>query len=116
MQFKLIIALINESETEPVLEAARAAGATGVTIINGCRGEGLEPVPTFLGLALESQRNVLMFLVEQHLARSILETIGQVAGFDTTPGTGIAFQVDVEDAIGVRHQVEKLTARVQEHL
>jgi nitrogen regulatory protein PII len=116
MQFKLIIALVDQQETEPVLQAARRAGATGATIINGCRGEGLDPVPTFLGLSLESQRNVLLFLVEQHLSRSILETIGRVARFDTTPGTGIAFQVDVEDAIGVRHQVEKLTSMVEERL
>ena len=29
--------------------------------------------------------------------------------FDESPGSGIAFQVDVEDAIGVRHQISALT-------
>ena len=32
------------------------------------------------------------------------------------PGTGIAFQIDVEDAIGVAHQVQTLTEAVEEEL
>ena len=40
-----------------------------------------------------------------------------VAGeFDETPGTGIAFQIDVEDAIGVRHQIAALTEVVEDML
>jgi hypothetical protein len=30
------------------------------------------------------------------------------------PGTGIAFQVDVEDAVGVEHQVESITPSLEE--
>jgi hypothetical protein len=35
---------------------------------------------------------------------------------DETPGTGIAFQVDVEDAVGVAHQVKQLVERVEEEI
>ena len=45
----------------------------------------------------------LLFLVEEHLARSILETINLAGEFDTTSGKGIAVQLDVEDAVGVAH-------------
>jgi hypothetical protein len=31
-------------------------------------------------------------------------------------GRGIAFQIDVEDAVGVSHQVRALTRRVEEEL
>ncbi len=41
MRFKLIIAFIEDSKTDDVLEAAREAGATGATVINNARGEGL---------------------------------------------------------------------------
>ncbi|MBT8420132.1 MAG: P-II family nitrogen regulator, partial [Gammaproteobacteria bacterium] len=91
------------------------AGATGATILNQARGEGLESSKTFLGLTLETQRNVLLFLVEEHLSRAILETIETVGQFNEKGG-GIAFQIDVEDAVGVSHQVEKLTAVVEEKL
>ncbi|MGF1614876.1 MAG: P-II family nitrogen regulator [Gammaproteobacteria bacterium] len=115
MHFKLIIALVEDNVTEVVMEAARKAGATGATILNQARGEGIETAKTFLGLALETQRDVVLFLVEEHLSRSILETIAEVGQFNTK-GRGIAFQIDVEDAVGVDHQVAKLTPVVEEKL
>jgi nitrogen regulatory protein PII len=108
MRFKLIIALVEDDKSDKVLKAARDAGATGATIINHARGEGLEHKKTFFGLTLETQRDVLFFLVEERLSRHILETISQIGHFDITPGTGIAFQIDVEDAVGVKHQMETL--------
>jgi nitrogen regulatory protein PII len=116
MHFKLIIALVDDDKTTAVIGAARDAGSTGATIIGNARGEGLKPTKSFLGLSLETQRDVLLFLVEKHLARHILETIESVAQFDDKPGTGIAFQIDVEDAVGVSHQIQKLTKLVEERL
>lgn len=116
MHFKMIIVLVEDDKTEAVLEAARKAGATGSTVINNARGEGLKKARTFLGLTLESQRDVVLLLVEEHLSRKILEEIGNAGSFDETPGTGIAFQIDVEDAIGVRHQIEKLNEIVEDEL
>ena len=57
-----------------------------------------------------------MFLVEEHLSRSILEKIAEVGDFYKGKDTGIAFQIDVEDAVGVKHQVEKLTQVVEDEL
>jgi nitrogen regulatory protein PII len=108
MQFKLIIALVDDDKSEEVLRAARQAGATGATVIGNARGEGLREQKTFLGLDLARQREVLFFLVEKRLSRRILETIEQIGEFDSTPGTGIAFQLAVEDAVGVAHQVRHL--------
>ena len=116
MHFKLIIAFVEDSKTETVMEAARDAGATGATVISNARGEGMKKSKTFLGLSLETQRDVLMFLVEEHLSRQILETVCDMGELDETPGTGIAFQVDVEDAVGVAHQVKQLVERVEEQL
>lgn len=116
MHFKLIIALVEDGKTDLVLEAAREAGATGSTVINHARGEGIEATKTFFGMTLETQRDMLMFLVEEHLSRSILEKIAEVAEFDLAPGSGIAFQIDVEDAVGVAHQVEKLSQVVEEEI
>ena len=114
MRFKLLVALVDDHLTGPVTRAAREAGATGCTVLTNARGEGLEKKKTFLGLALETQRDVVLLLVEEHRARHILESVGEAGGFDTSPGTGIAFQVDVEDAVGVAHQVESITPRLKE--
>jgi nitrogen regulatory protein PII len=116
MHFKLIIALVEDSTTEKVLEAARAAGATGSTVINHARGEGIEQSKTFLGLTLDTQRDVLLLLVEEHLSRTILEKISQAGEFDNQSGSGIAFQIDIEDAVGVSHQIASLSQVVEEEL
>ena len=116
MRFKLIIALVQDETTDKVMDAARDAGATGATVIKDARGEGLKATKTFFGLTLETQRDVLFFLVEEHLSRHILEEIAKVGEFDSRPGTGIAFQVDVEDAVGVSHQIQSLTRVVEEEI
>jgi len=116
MHFKMIVAFNEDEKTDDVMEAARNAGATGATVITSARGEGLNQSKTFFGLSLETQRDVLLFLVEEHLSRHILEEINRVGEFDSKPGTGIAFQIDVEDAVGVAHQQEQITAEVKEFL
>lgn len=116
MHFKLIIALVEDSTTEKVLAAAREAGATGSTVINQARGEGVQKSKTFFGLTLETQRDVLLLLVEEHLCRHILEKIAEAGHFDEEPGSGIAFQIDIEDAVGVSHQIQTLSQVVEEEL
>jgi hypothetical protein len=59
---------------------------------------------------------MLMFLVEEHMSRDILERIAEIGKFDKRPGTGIAFQLDVEDAVGVSQQISKLSEAVEEKL
>lgn len=116
MKFKLIIAFVDSEKTETILEAAREQGATGSTIISQARGEGLEHEKTFLGLNLETPRDVLFLLVEQHLARKILETVADAGNFDSDSQEGIAFQIDVEDAVGIMHQIRALEKTVEEKL
>ena len=116
MHFKLIIALTEDSITDKVLEAARQKGATGSTVISSARGEGIEVPKTFLGLSLESQRDVILMLVEEHLCREILETMETAGEFEANPGSGIAFSIDVEDAVGVSHQVKQLSEIVEEEI
>ena len=116
MKFKLIVALVNEGETELMLKTAREEGATGSTVITSARGEGLKPSKTFLGLDLESARDVILLLVESHMSRRILERLADVGQFDNTPGTGIAFQVDIEDAVGLGSQIKTISGEIEEEI
>ena len=116
MHFKMIIVFVEGEKSDTVMDAAREAGATGATVIHNARGEGLKVSKTFFGLSLESQRDVILFLVEEHLSRQILEEINRAGRLDAEPGTGIAFQVDVEDAVGIVHQASKISQDVKELL
>ncbi|MGB5775920.1 MAG: P-II family nitrogen regulator, partial [Sedimenticolaceae bacterium] len=77
MHFKLLMAFVDDTKTDAVIKAARHAGATGATVLNNARGEGLIEAKTFFGLSLDTQRDMVLLLVEEHLARQILEDIAR---------------------------------------
>lgn len=114
MKFKLVLASVKTHKTDPVVDAAKAAGATGATIISG-RGTGINEAKTFFGLTLEDQTDIVLFLLEEHLVEDVMEAIC-VGGEFHKPGTGIAFAVPVENVIGMESQIERLRKelRVQE--
>ncbi len=112
MKFKLVIVMTQDELTDKAIEAARSKGATGCTVITGARGEGLTPQKTFLGLTVGGQRDMLLFLVEEHHSRQILEAAAAACGFDEKPGTGVAFQIDIEDAIGMKGQMQSIKQEI----
>ncbi len=105
MRFKVILASVKSDITDKVVDAAKAAGATGATIIPA-RGTGIREAKTFFGLSLEQQTDIIMFLVEEHALNRIMEAIGEAGEFQK-PGTGIAFAVPVEQVIGLESQIER---------
>ena len=98
------------------MDAARGSGATGATVITNCRGEGLKPEKTFLGLDVKSARDVVLFLVADPLAREILEAIAAAGRFDDEPGSGIALQIAIEDAVGLKTQLPTLQHEIEEEV
>jgi hypothetical protein len=108
--------LVDDHHTENILAAAREVGATGATVVTGARGEGLNPEKTFLRLGIAGQRDLLMFPVVEQLSRRILETIATAGEFDEKPGSGIAFQIAIEDAVELQSQLEVLKEEIAEQL
>jgi hypothetical protein len=116
MRFKLLLVLVEDDRLDAVLKAAREAGATGATTIPSARGEGLAPKKTFFGLDLSLQRDIVLFVVEEHLARGILEAIAKAGRFDEDAGAGIALQIPIEDAVGLEAQIRFLAKRLEDKL
>lgn len=116
MHFKLVVALVNDDATKDIIKAARQAGAKGATVVGQAHGEGLRRERTFFGMGLEHQRDMVLVLVEEHFATAVLEAISRAGEFDEKPGSGIAFSLDVDDAVGVAHQVQELAEEVEGEL
>ena len=116
MKFKLIVALVDDGHTDAILDAARKAGATGSTVITSARGEGLVPEKTFLGLNLSGQRDLILFLVAEQLSREILEKIAVAGRFNEEHGAGIAFQVEIEDAVGLGSQIGTIQQEIEDEI
>ncbi|QJB55311.1 P-II family nitrogen regulator [Pseudodesulfovibrio sp. zrk46] len=104
MKFKLVLAPVKTHKTDPVVDAAKAAGATGATIISA-RGTGIHEAKTFFGLTLEDQTDIVMLLLEEHLVKPVMKAI-ETAGEFHKPGTGIAFALPVDEIIGLESQIE----------
>ena len=116
MNFKLIVALVDDDLTDTVVRTAREAGATGSTVVTSASGTGLHPTKTFLGLDFEGARDVILLIVEEHLSRHILESIGEVCRFDEKPGSGIVFQVQIEDVVGLASQLETISSEIADKI
>ncbi len=113
MRFKVILALVNDDFQDEVIEAAKKAGATGVTILNA-RGEGVHDQKSFFGLAMESQKDMLLFLVEDFNSDQIMDAIYQSGKLDEQ-GNGIAFCWAVDRAIGLESQIPILEKDTKDH-
>jgi nitrogen regulatory protein PII len=87
----------------PVVESAKGAGARGATIIDAS-GTGAREAKTFFGLSLDIRTEVVLFLVSEDAVAPVLSAIHEAGRFNE-PGTGIAFVLGVESAIGVESQM-----------
>ena len=104
MRFKLILTTVKTDLTDSVINAAKKAGATGATCITA-RGTGIHEAKTFFGLTLETQTDLIIFLLEEHLVEAVMKAIYEAGHFEK-PGTGIAFVLPVDQVAGLESQME----------
>lgn len=116
MKFKLIIAMIADDKTDKVIATARELGATGATVITSARGEGLAPPKSFFGVTVEGQIDVVLFIVEEHMSKIILEAISTASNFKDKQGAGVALQLDIEDVVGLESQLSTIQDEIEEQL
>ncbi len=112
MNFKLLMAFVDDDKTDKVLEASRAAGATGATIITNARGQGLEKIIGIFGLEILTPRDVLLILVEARRTDTVLTAVRQAGKLDESLSTGVALVIDVEQAVGLTDHIHKLAQQV----
>jgi len=112
MHLKLIVVMVKTTETDRIVDAAKASGGTGATIIPA-RGTGIHEAKTFFGLTLEAQTDVVLFLLEEQLVDPVLKAVYEAGRFKE-PGTGIAFVTDVERAVGLESQIEHFKEKTEE--
>jgi nitrogen regulatory protein P-II 1 len=107
MNFKLIIAMVKTGNTDRIVDAAKAVGGTGATIIPA-RGTGIHEAKTFF----EAQTDVVLIVVFETLLDAVMSAIYESGRFKE-PGTGIVVSVDIEKALGLESQIEhfRQTAR-----
>ena len=67
-------------------------------------------------MRLTGQRDILLFLVEEHRSRTVLEEIATVGAFEEKSGSGIAFQIAIDDAIGLSSQIAEIQHEIEDQI
>ncbi len=106
IRFKLLVAIVSQGRCSPLVEAAKATGAEGATIVRG-RGTGVHEGAKFLGLPIEPEKDVMLVLVPVDAAEAVLDAMVTAGQLDQ-PGKGIVFMLDVPRVAGIVHRGEVL--------
>ena len=78
----MILVTINQGYSDDVMYTARAAGATGGTILKGLRCSP-EEVAKHFGMALQEEQEVLAIVVPKDKKTEIMTAISKQHGIDT---------------------------------
>lgn len=105
MRFKLIVAFVDPDLTEKVVKTAKKAGATGDVIIQG-KGTGIEEA-SFLGMSIQNQTNIILFVVEEHHVDKIIEAVSKQCHLEE-PGNGIMISLSIDKVAGLSKQIKKI--------
>lgn len=97
---ELILVIVNQGYVDQVMDAAKVAGARGGTVIHG-RGIGHEEAQKFLGLSIQSEKEIIMILVPKEIKASVMQEVSTAAGLHTE-AMGVLLSLPVESMIGLK--------------
>ncbi len=92
-ELKALYIIVNAGFASEVVEIARSVGSTGATILNA-RGSVAQP-KTIFGITIDTEKEIVLSVVEKNLALKIMETVKEKAGVGTA-AHGLCFFVPVE--------------------
>ena len=97
--YELIVASVETGTTDQVMEAARAAGATGGTILHARRA-GVHEAERFYGITLQKEREILAILTPRVGKTAIMQAIAQSVPLEGEQG-GVVFSLPVDGIEGL---------------
>ena len=104
-EFDLIITVVNRGFSDHAIDAAKAAGARGATVLHA-RGTGVHEVEKFFAIAIQPEKEVILTLVRHKMTKDIMHAIIDAAGLQTE-GKGLCFSLPVDEVAGVSRWLEQ---------
>lgn len=90
----LILVAVNQGYTDAVMDTARSAGAKGGTVIRA-RWTGAGEVEKFVGITLQSEKEILAIVANNRERAAIMEAIDRVHGLrSSAQATVISLPID----------------------
>lgn len=111
MGFKCILAIVNNGFSEAAMDAAKACGAKGGTVLNG-RGTMSKEAEKFFNISIQPEKEIVMILAQNDLVDGILKGLYNAVG-TSTPAQGIVFALPVDEVVGIEKK-ETTNKQVEE--
>ena len=96
--YELIVAIANEGRTDLVMNAARAAGAAGGTVLHG-KGTGGKEEKAFYNVSIADEKEVILIVSRAAQKSDIMRAIIENAGPSTEAGA-IVFSLPASEVAG----------------
>ena len=97
-RYELLLVIANQGYTGSIMDAARAGGAGGGTVLHA-KGTGMEGATAFLGVELATEKELILIVTRTAQKNSIMQAIMKQAA----PAAGaIVFSLPVTDTAGLR--------------
>ena len=90
---KALYVIVNAGFSSQIVDIAREQGSKGATILSA-RGSVSNP-KTVLGITIDTEKEIIMSVVEEEVAQKIIEVVKEKAGVGT-PAHGLCFYMPVE--------------------
>ncbi len=97
---ELIIVISEQGYTDLIMDAARAAGANGGTVIHA-KGTGMELAEKFMHMSLAAEKEIIFIVSKTEQKNAIMQAIMKNAGADSK-AKAITFSLPVSATAGLR--------------
>ena len=99
-RYELLLVIANQGHTGSIMDAARAEGAGGGTVIHA-KGTGMEGAEKFLGISLAAEKEMIYIVVHRDKRNEIMSAIMRDAGM-ASKAKSICFTLPVSATAGLR--------------
>ena len=98
-KYSLIAAIVNPGYSDDVMNAARAAGAGGGSVIHSRRISDEQTVASW-GLDIQEEKEIVMIVTDSETKLPIMQAIGKACGVHSD-AKGFVFSLPIESVLGL---------------
>ena len=99
-RYELLLVIANQGHTGSIMDAARAEGAGGGTVVHA-KGTGTDLVRKFFGVSIASEQEMVFILARSEAKKPIMKAIMAKAGIQSA-AQSLVFSLPVGDIAGLR--------------
>ena len=99
-KYQVIVCIVNNGFADEAMDAARAVGVRGGTVMSA-RGTANPEAEKAFHIQIQPEKEMVMIVVSTDIKEEVLHAIYQSAGL-STDGQGIAFSLPVDNVVGIK--------------